>query len=247
MKTDLLISQSLKIPEVKTEVLWYLEKYMEHETHPWLKYSNELYLDLEIDLPKLPETVTPRILIGLIVLIYDYDLISGIYPGSYRIVIDELGPLDEIEDLITFISYSFATLVSLYYEVNEKGEIEKLESDFAERVLKWNRNSYIIQEQVISLLGEQLNEVANHINIDIRELPMVINDYVNRMDTLRLRNLSRFFNKADSLLGNSNPDPEQARFFKFFVNEVKNGGRNLKTTDDVIPKFSDINYRFLKQ
>lgn len=247
MKTDLLISQGLKIAEAETEVLWYLEKYREHETHPWVKYINKLYLDLEIDHPKLPETVTPILLIGLTVLIYDYELISGSYPGTYRIVINKIGPLDEIEDVIPFISFSFAALVSQYYEANENGEIEKLESDFAERVLKWNRDGYIIQEQVISLLGERLNEVANHINVDIRELPRVINDYLNRMDTLRLRNLSQFFNKADFLLGNSKSDSEEARFFKFFVNEVKSGGRNLKTIDDVIPNFSDINYRFLKQ
>ena len=228
------------MPEIEAEILWYLNKFGEENSHPWKELIDRLYIDFDICFPTLHDNATKRLLIGLTVLVREYELSQGSVAGTYYLYVDDIGRLDEIEDASVYILYSFAKLVTIYYQANEKDELGILKKMFLSEIRKWNWHAWVKQEEVIALLKSQLKEVANKVSIPERKLPEVLYDYYSRIDRLRLENLDSFLEKSKDLLNSSPQMKTQAQFFSNIVDQVKNGGENLRSSNDILPHFTGI-------
>lgn len=240
MNTDTLIKQIKNIPEIETEALWYLNTFGDRNSHPWKDIIDRLYIDFNICLPPLQDNTTKRLIIGLTVLVREYELVQGNVPGKYHLYVDGFGHLDEIEDVSDYLLYSFARIVTIYYQANEKDELDNLEKLLLSEIRKWNWHAWVKQEEVIALLANQLKDAAKKVSIPERKLPEVLHDYYSRIDRIRLENLDSFLDKSDKLLNSSPKTKVQAQFFSGIIDEVKNGGENLRTSMDILPHYTGI-------
>ncbi len=238
MKYNHYFRQIQKIPKDKTKVLWYLEEFQDDKNHPWEIYINQLFLRFNILLPKLPEESDKKLLIGLTVLVSIYELVQGRTAGTYRILVDEIGFLDEIEDVNNYLVNTLAKLINFYYQANEKNELNKLEADISKKIERWNWHPWVKQEEVMFFLGYALLNSTNKTLIDIRDIPQVLSDYQDRIDRKRLDNLDRFLKKSEKILNSSTVIREQAIFFIKILHEIENGGENLKSGIDILPQYN---------
>lgn len=242
MKSDMLINQARKIPEIETELNWYLNTYIENGNHPWHEFLFQLNSGINILLPAVSEELRHFIIV-LTVLVREFDLKQGDVPGTYRIFVEEYGYLDELDNLPQYLIYTFCRIVEFYYQANDDGKLRKLGKMFKDEVHKWNSSEYVVQERVKALAEKYpLHVVAEKLNVPVDYIPIFLSDYYSRIKKKRLENLEGFLHKVDKLF-ESNPNlNESAKFFNFIVGEVKNGGLNLNSSDDILPHFSGLKY-----
>lgn len=242
MKTGILIEQIQKITEFETEVNWYLEKYHDNITHPWEKFINRLFLDFKILLPELLDCAMRPFLIGLTILVYDYKLVQGKSPGTYRIMINENTYLDEVPDVLEYMVYTIGRLITFYFNANEKDGLEKLENLLIDEVTKWNWHAWVKQEEVLFLLSDPINQISKEVSLTERNIPQVLTDYHTRIDNKRLENLDSFLSKSEDLINSSEKVKAHAQFFTFILNEINNGGENLNSFHDIFPQYSGVKF-----
>ena len=242
MLLDTFIKQIQKNPENETEVNWFRKKFKKTEDNPVEKYKKELFLDFKILVPGQINKEERDLILVLIILIHKYDLEEGTYPGSYRLNIEEVGYLDEIKDIKDFIISQLTKLIFIFYGANEKNEIEKLEDAFQNDIIRWNWDRYTKQEQVIALVGESLKKAAEKAKTTERFLPVILQDYYDRIDKKRLKNLETFLRKSEEILSSSENQKDHTRFFSKILEELNNGGENLYSIQDLIPYYSGIKF-----
>lgn len=242
MKSNVLIQKARQIPEIETELSWYLNHFGENGPHPWEVLNDKLYTNFKIALPAKLNKTDRQLLIVLTIMVRNYQLVQGDLPGTYQLNVEGEGLLDEIENTDAYLIYSFARLIEIYYGANKKNELRKLEQMFLEEIQKWNWNPWVKQEEVMALLGRQLKEVAGKVSVPERRLPEVFHDYYTRIDRLRLENLDSFLDKSEDLLSSSAHVQARTQFFSYIVGEVKNGGQNLQSEENILPHYSGIKY-----
>jgi hypothetical protein len=231
-----------KDPENETEVYWFRKWQRKAKENPIDKYRKELFLDFNIVIPELLNEEEKDMILVLIILICKWDLDEGSPPGSYRLSIEELGYLDEIKDIKDLIVSLLTKLIFIYYGANEKNEIEKLEETFHNDTYHWNWNGYVKQEQVIALFGKSLKSIAEKAKTTERFIPVILQDYYERIDKKRLRNLDNFLRKSEKILSSSENLKDQAKFFSKMLDEINNGGENIKSAPDVIPYYHGMKF-----
>lgn len=238
MKQDPFIEAVKKDPELETELNWYQKL----EAHPWIKFVLNLFLNLEIYLlPKL-ERSHQLMILGLTILVEDYEIEQGTKEGSYRIKVEDIGYLDEIEDIDGYLQNLASITVGAFYRANEERKTDRLEESLLYRVRKWNWHPFVKQEEVMHILGEYLELAAEQVNMDRRRLPEVIADYYERIDRKRIENLESFIEKSEKILESAGDQKDQTRFFRSLLQEVKNGGENLSSLQDVIPQYHGMKF-----
>ncbi len=242
MSPDKLLAKILKIPESETEALGYIRAYQDSKEHPWEKFINNLYLDFNIKLPQFVEDSDKQLIIGLTILICDYEIDQDTLPGTYRINIEEFGYLDEIRDVNKYLTHLFAELVTYYYQANESEKIEELEKVFLNKNHEWNWHPWVKQEEVIKLLEEYLIVTVDKAQVSKSMIPQVLSDYYTRIDKKRLENLDNYIHKSEKILNDSKGSDEQTQFYANILNEVKNGGVNLKSKYDILSYYHGVKF-----
>jgi hypothetical protein len=241
MILDTFIKQIQQNPENETEVLWFQKQFIRSDNNPIEKYKKELFLDFKISAPSSAKEERDLILV-LIILLCKYELEEGFLPGSYRLNIEEVGYLDEIKDIKDFTISLLTKLIYIYYGANEKNEIEKLEDAFQNDIIHWNWDRYTKQEQVIALVGDSLKAVAEKAKTTERFLPVILQDYYDRIDKKRLKNLETFLRKSEEILSSTENQKYHTKFFSKILEELNNGGENLYSIQDLIPYYSGIKF-----
>ena len=226
-------------PEYETEINWFIKKFKGF--NPIDHHLNSLFLDFEIELPQFIEVELRRTFIGLTILYHEYELEQGSLPGYYRICIEESEYLNEVKKPDEFAHDSYARLIAYYYYSNEKDELDNLISTLEKKVKSWNWHNWVKQEEVYFLLGHHFEYASRRIAISEQNLLQVLNDYYNRMEQVRLNKLESFINKSEALLDESEELKQNAHYFLKILNELKNGGQNLKSGRDLLPHFSGMN------
>jgi hypothetical protein len=227
----------------EVEIIWYLNEYENADEHPFEKYIRMLYLDLNIKLPSLLSDDSKQLLLGLPILIGKYDLHQDLLPGTYRLYSPVFGYLDKIKDVTLFEANLFDVIIHQYYQAKEDDEIGKIEDAFNNSVNEWNYSLYVKQEEVKALLDKHsLKETSRKANIPEQDIPRILDDYYSRINRKRIENLDHFLNKSNELLAANESLKDHTRFFAQIVEEVKNGGINLKSTSDIIPHYAGIKF-----
>lgn len=231
-----------KVPQNSDNIVaisWFRKEF---KTNPLEKYKRELFLAFKIIVPKPVKKEERDLILVLIILLCKYDLEEGSSLGSYRLNIEERGYFDEIKDIMDFTISLLTKLILIYYEANENDEIEKLEDAFKNATVHWNWDKYTKQEQVIALVGESLKEVAEKAQTTERFVPMILQDYYERLDKKRLKNLDSFLRKSEEILSFSENQKDQAKFFVKILEELNNGGENLNSIQDIIPYYTGMKF-----
>jgi hypothetical protein len=176
-------------------------------------------------------------------LVGDYTLKQDFVPGTYRLYLHEFGYLDEIKDVAGLEAGFFTVIMNYYYNAKENNEIDKLEKAFSNKVIEWNYCTYVKQEEIKTLLDKNsLKETSSKANIPEQDIPKILDDYYSRINLMRIENLDRFLNKSNELLAADESIKDHTRFFAQIVEEVINGGINLKSTSDIIPHYAGIKF-----
>jgi len=242
MTLNLLIAQVQKIPEIETEVFWYINKYQDNEHHPWEKYIYNLFLDFDIALPLYVNDSEKQLLVGLTILVCDYEIEQGHEPSSYRIDIEGIGYLDGIKDVNKYLVSLFTELVTLYYQANESDELDNLEKAFFNKTKNWNWHGWVKQEEVMILLKDQLNTASEKTQIEKNVLPQVISDYYSRIDQKRLENLDRFLRRSEEFLNDLKDSKKLTQYYMNIINAINNEGATLKSKFDIVPQYHGIKF-----
>ena len=243
MVPESLIKKVKKESESIHEVSWYLNEYKDSDKHPFEKYIKDLYLDFNIALPAfLPEN-SKQLILGLTILVCDHDLHQDSLPGTYKLFVENDSYLNEVRNAAEFEAATLSVLINNYYCANENNEIEKLEDALKNTVLKWNWSGFVKQEEVISLVNQySLEEASNKADVPEHEIPRILDDYYSRINRKRIANLDSFLNKSNELISAYKKSKHHTQFFSKIIEEVKNGGANLKSVEDINPHYLGIKF-----
>ena len=243
MIPESLITKVKKESESIHEVSWYLNEYKDLDEHPFEKYIKDLYLDFNITLPAfLPEN-SKQLILGLTILVCDHELHQDSLPGTYKLFVENDSYLNEVRNAAEFEAATLSVLINNYYCANENNEIEKLEDALKNTVLKWNWSGFVKQEEVISLVNQySLEEASNKADVPEHEIPRILDDYYSRINRKRIANLDSFLNKSNELISAYKKSKHHTQFFSKIIEEVKNGGANLKSVEDINPHYLGIKF-----
>lgn len=238
MTTASLTKALLKIPEIQTECLWFIENYKDSNTHPWDKYFENIYTDIDLKLPSGFDNEDTRTFIGLTILAGDYQLIEGDLPRQYFLTFNDV-LVQDIEDLGSHIVECAANLVVAYYNADKNNEISKLEKGIERFVHNWNSDPYVKQEEVINILS---SEFSTKTDLPIGLIIKIISDFHRRFEAQILWNYRRCLLKAEELLHEEPGLKEKAAYYNFIVNQFENGGKDLKSIYDLFPNYKGIQF-----
>lgn len=238
-----LIIKVKQVSQITEEAIWYFGQYNDAQEQPFEKYFHNLFLEFDIALPDIVPLAKKTSLVGFAILTCDYELEQGSLPGIYRLLIQDLGYLDEIRNVTEFEMNSFALIISYYYKANEESEIQKLEKAFHNIVREWNWSPYVKQEEVKSLIDRfSLKETSQKTEVQEYDIPTILSDYYARINRKTIANLNSFLRKSYELIGTDKEFEKQTQFFAQIIEEVKNGGKNLKSTKDIITHYTGIKF-----
>jgi hypothetical protein len=239
MKTDILLQEVQKIPEIEMEVIWYLNEYKSF--HPWEKVVDGVYVDFNIAFPQAMDTISKKLLIGFSILLNDYEIEEDDLPGAYRIYIENIGYLDDLKDVSTFIIHSLGNLIEHYYQANEKNIFEKFDNNLALKILKWNCSTYVKQEEVRALIDTHtLADTAKKAKVKVDFVSEILSDYYVRINKKKFENLERFFIKVEMLFEANANLKENTTYLNYIMEQIKNGGTDLNSSDKLFPHFKGI-------
>lgn len=196
MKTESLTKALLKIPEIQTECLHFIEKYNDQESQPWDIFFENIYIDLDIKLPADFDEKDTRTFIGLTILAGDYELIQGDLPRTYNLIFNG-DPVHDIDNAGNHIVDCAANLVVAYYNADKNNEISILEKGIERFVLNWNSDPYVKQEEVISILS---SEFSTKTDLPIGLIIKIISDFHRRFEAQVLWNYHKCLAKGEELL-----------------------------------------------
>lgn len=243
MKSDMLIKHALQNPKLETELTWYVQFYNVSYVHPWDHYASELYKDFRIHLPLNIDSQTKDFIIGLAILAHQIKLEKGDTPGTYRIYIKEIGYLDEIRDVLQFCVDSAIVIIIHYYKCAHGKENIAPEQALQKRKLDWNGSRYVVQEKIKAYADKySMGEVARYNGVPEDYVPQILSDYYSRINREKLDNLNCFLEKAENLFKENKGLEQTASLFKFFIQEVQNGGVNIHSSKDVLPHYTNLKF-----
>lgn len=242
MTFELLIKEIQKDPENETEVLWFKKWLKKVKENPLDKFKKRLFLDFNLRMPGQMNMEEYSLLIVLIILLCKWDLEEGSVPGSYRLTVEEMGYIDELEDVRDYTLSLLTKMILYYYGASEKNEIDKLENAFENEIDHWNWSGYVKQEQVIGFAGTFMKDVAEKSEISDRYATIILKDYYDRIEKKRLNNLNSFLRKSEKILKSSENLKEQTKFFSKILDEINNGGENLNSVQDIIPYYQGMKF-----
>lgn len=242
MTLELLIREIQNNPEYETEVRWYKKWLNETRENPVDKFKNRLFLDFNLCVPEQMSMEDYSLIIVLVILLCKWDLEEGSVPGSYRLTVQEIGYIDEHENLKAYTISLLTRIILYYYGASKKNEIDKLENAFQNEIDRWNWSEYVKQEQVYRLAGKFMHDIAEKAEIKERSATLILQDYYDRITRKRLSNLDRFLQKSETILKSADNLREQTKFFSSILEEINNGGENLNSVRDIIPYYHGIRF-----
>jgi hypothetical protein len=239
MKTDILLQEVKKIPEIEMEVIWYLNEYK--GVQPWESIVNEIYVDFDIAMPYTNDIIGKKILITFCLLLHDCELEQDDIPGTYRIFISDTGYLDEIKDVSIFMIHSLGNLIEHYYQANEKKILNKFEKGLAYKIFEWNCSSFVKQEEVRVLIDKYtLAETAKMAMVKVDLISEILNDYYVRMNKKKFNNLERFLTKVEKVFESDPKLKENTQYLNYILEQIKNGGVNVNEPSDLFPIIKNV-------
>jgi len=182
-------------------------------------------------------------LVGLAILGNEIKLRTGDSPGTYRLYVNDIGYLDEITDVLQFCVNAVATIIIHYYKCAHGKENIAPEQALQKRKLDWNGSRYVVQEKIKAYSDKySLGEVARYNGVPEDYVPQILSDYYSRINREKLDNLNCFLGKAENLFKENKGLDKSAGLFKFFIQEVQNGGVNIHSSKDVLPHYTNLKF-----
>lgn len=241
MTTSTLTSALLKIPEIQTAALWFIEKYDDNQTLPWENFFKDLYTDFEINFPANFDKEDRLTFVGLTI-INDYSLIPIGYARQYDLFYENQ-PLSQMEEeeISNYIIANVAKLVVNLYEATQRDEVEKFNSWLKNCVESWNKNKMVLQEQVLNMSTDlSVNEIAEILNLNNSLVYKIIQDAITRIDKHMYLNLVKFFTKVGCVKAEHTELNGKTDFLDFILEEINNGGQNISEPLDLLPQFVGV-------
>lgn len=241
MKTQALTSALLKIPEIQTSVLWFIENYGEETILPWENYFKELYLDFDISLPANFDKADQQTFVGLTI-INDYCLIPSKHPRTYNLFYGNTAVcrLDELE-ISDYVITNIGKLIVNLYELCQNNEEDKFYSWLESCVESWNKNKMVLQEQVLNLSADfSVPDISEIVGIHASMIYKIIQDSVTRIDNHQLYNLREFINKVNQIRKEYPQLVKNTSFLDFIIEEINNGGQHITEPQHLLPHFVGV-------
>jgi predicted DNA-binding protein YlxM (UPF0122 family) len=239
MTTQAITSALLKIPEIETAVLWFIEEYSDANILPWDKHFKDLYIDFNICFPANFDKADQITFIGLTI-INDYSLVSGDYSRTYKlchnnIVLDLL----EEKEISNYVVTNLGKLVFNLYEATQREELDKYDTWLETCVKNWNTNTIVLQEQVLNLsIDFSVKEISEMLNINSSLVHKIIQDAITRIDEHLFLNLFKFLSKVNHLKQEYPELKGKTNYLDMLIEEISNGGQNINEPQDLLPEYN---------
>lgn len=231
MELEEIYREIQKMPEFEDEVNWYKNNYPDKQ--PWESLIGKAYIDFNITFPKSMKKSYRRHLINFLIFTKDCEIEEDKKPRHYRIMIKNVGYLDEIENAFELLVVSFILLIKKYSEAEA---IDKLQGEFHKKIQDWNYSKKVMQERVIKLTDKySLKKVSEIVEVSEKDIPMILEDFYIRIDRKKFHNCNLFIDKVEKILRSNQAVGNQLYYQKFIIEEIKNGAANINTLQDLIP------------
>lgn len=206
-----------------------------------------IYLDLNIVLPaEMEDDVRQTLLLMAVLFTAELELSETDEPNVYRMYLKEpeheVYALDEVSEIENFLLAKLSMFLKIYYEEKENDTLEDF-NDFLERKVRvWNNTGIVPQERVYRLSRiNPLPKIVSETGFDEETIRKILQDYEARMDRKKLLNVKRFENKVLELISKIPADRQhQQKPIRFLLDEIANGGVNIRKPEDLSQKASPI-------
>lgn len=209
------------------------------------KLLTTIYLDLNIILPeKMEDNLRQIFLLVTILFTKDCELRETDFPNVYRIYLkepdDEAYALDEVKDVEGYILTKLSLFLKISYEENKA--LEEFQSFLERKVKAWNNYGITPQERVFkSSRNKPLPEIQYETGFSEKTIRKILKHYEKRMDRKKLSNLKRFELKVLDQISKLSSDKQYIiDYYRFLLDEIANGGINVKEPEDLFPKQSPL-------
>lgn len=202
-----------------------------------------IFLDLDIMLPTSLDANIRQIFLLMAILITEgCKLEETDVPNKYRLyLIESEGKIHALDETTKFERY-LLTKLSLFlkfsYEAKKENILESFNYSLEMKVKCWNDFEIPLEERVFKLSREKsLPEIASVTSFNETRIRKILKNYETRINRKKLSNLNRFEQKITDFISKLPTDRQHIyNSIRFLLNEIANGGLNIREPEDLITK-----------